>query len=310
MTTRPYVEYRFALPGLRERRLELGLSLQAVATAIDYDFSSLASIERGKHRCPPELRRRLADFLELPETELFEATPTPPRGQAAHIRAREELMAKVGGCGSPTCQDPACSLVKGSCHRPGCPHPATLAAVTSTTARRVKGEPGLFCSHKCRLEAPTARTGLIAASELAKDVDRARRTVTRYGRKLVVDRVLGQQLPGFRGRSGGLWFFTEEEAEKIRHHMATAPRTRIHNDPLLRAEWYAATVRGEKGTAMYGRKAKELATAKGKKVGRRSTADAARVRELAAEGKSQRQISYMLGLSRGSVQYILRQEVD
>lgn len=303
MTKHSYSEYRFALPRLRERRQELELSLQEIAAAIDFDFSTLAGIERRRNRCRADVRHRLSVSLKLPESELFEAEPIPPRGQQAHIRTRAELMANLGGCGSPTCQDSACELGKGSCHRPGCPHPAIVRRMTSAGRRWVKGEPSLFCSNECRLATPTARTGLVAASELAKDVDRARRSVTRYGRELVADRVLGRQLPGFRGRSGGLWFFTEEEAQKIRDHMATTPKSRLHNDPEFRADWYLARHKSTKG---YGKAAKAIAQKRGKVVGRKTTLDKERVRQLIAAGNSQETVARMLGISRGSVRNALK----
>lgn len=302
MASQRYASYRLAMPKLRERRLELGLTVTALAATVEGDFSLLARIERIEGRCAPELRRRLSEALELPEAELFEAEPTPRREPDHNYRVREKLMAGAGGCGSPTCQDHACRVEWGQCHAPDCTRPTTLARQTRPSVRWVKGEPKLYCSLGCAHSAYRAKIetlrqqGLIPVEDIAREVDRARRNVTHWK--------LGRQIPG-TGPHGGAWFFTEEEADQIRTYLVTAPKSRLHSDPRWRADWYLAK---HKSTKMHGRMAHALAAAKGKRVGRRSELSDWQVNEILErrqKGQSIRQIAMRVGVGKGQVERVV-----
>lgn len=70
---------------------------------------------------------------------------------------RERLLAAAGGCGSPTCTSPSCTVEPGRCHRAGCARPARRARQTKESIRWVYGHPTLYCSRSCAMAADNAR---------------------------------------------------------------------------------------------------------------------------------------------------------
>ncbi|MGB2874792.1 MAG: helix-turn-helix domain-containing protein [Gaiellaceae bacterium] len=77
MKTETYRSHRRALPRLRERRRELGLSERELAGAGGISPQFLRTLERGETRCRPEVASRLADRLDLDVDELFEGRDEP-----------------------------------------------------------------------------------------------------------------------------------------------------------------------------------------------------------------------------------------
>jgi hypothetical protein len=228
--------------------------------------------------------------------------------QACYLAVRRApLISRAGGCGSPTCRDPACTLEPGSCHRPGCDEAAHVAGFTAARHRWVLGYSTLYCSQRCAVLArnkglPWAKAlaafkqaeGLIDAQEAGRRLNRAPAVVMGHARRLGV----GRRADGF-GRTGS-WLFSCDDMERIEAYLATSAMSQKHEDPLFHARWY----RGRFGsTRAYGRRAAAIASTRGKKVGRPglSSEKAERVRALAAEGKSQGQIAFRLHISRGQV---------
>lgn len=270
MANNRYAGFRHARPALRQCRLEHGLSLAAVGEAVDFDYSEIAKLERGRRRVSPEIQRALAElFTAASPDELFEERAMPPTRDDA---LRAELMARAGGCGSPTCQDPECDLPHGRCHASGCENMTRLARQTWPAQRRVRDQPVLYCSMDCvkvgekdRVDRYRAQ-GLFPASDVAKELDRAARNILRFGWVIVTGRRLGRQIPG-TGPNGGAWFFTRHEIDLMRDYHATSSRQAPHRNPRWRADWYLAKHKSTKG---YGKLNRELAAEKGNTVGRPS----------------------------------------
>ena len=228
--------------------------------------------------------------------------------QACYFAAlRAPLISRAGGCGSPTCSDPACSLEHGSCHRPGCDAAAHVAGFTAARYDWVLGYPTRYCSQRCAVLArnkglPWAKAlaefkqaeGLIDAKEAGQRLNRAPAVVMGHARRLGV----GRRIDGF-GRTGS-WLFSCDDLERIEAYLETNAMSQKHENPLFHAEWY----KGRFGsTRAYGRLAAAIASTRGKKVGRPGlpSEQAERVRALVAEGKTQRYIAYRLRISRGQV---------
>jgi len=55
---------------LRNRRYELGLTLEEVAERAEVDFSNLSRLERGRQNARPGTIRKLAVALDLPMNEI------------------------------------------------------------------------------------------------------------------------------------------------------------------------------------------------------------------------------------------------
>ena len=74
------------------------------------------------------------------------------RGHASKGDLRDTaqaLLATVGGCGSPSCTDPDCTIPAGQCHRDGCANPARAPWGTDERIRSVRGYPLRHCSKRC-----------------------------------------------------------------------------------------------------------------------------------------------------------------
>ncbi len=249
---------------------------------------------------------------------LFNAFRSRPAGahsycsQACYLAARRApLIARAGGCGSPTCRDPACTLDPGSCHRPECDEAAYVAGFTAARHRWVLGYPTVYCSRRCAVLArnkglPWAKAlaafkqaeGLIDAKEAGRRLNRAPAVVMGHARRLGV----GRRVEGF-GRTGS-WLFSCDDLEQIDAYLAASVMAQKHEDPLFHARWY----KGRFGsTRVYGRRAGAIAAARGKKVGRPSLPPARvkRILELHGRGKSQRQIACLVKVSRDQVRRIV-----
>lgn len=180
---------------------------------------------------------------------------------------RERIMSTAGGCGSPTCDDPSCSLPYGSCHRPGCDQPAVIASQTYVSRRWVAGMPTTFCSGICsalvhaphsdfaqRLEGERTR-GNVDLRDAARLIDRTANTLLRHVHALEVGRRVGWSI-----------VLTPEELDAVRRRVENAPTGGdTHRDPVKRESWYRRRFDSPK---MAGRLAKQLAEIKGKRVGR------------------------------------------
>src|SRR5262249_20675427 len=221
---------------------------------------------------------------------------------------RAPLRAEAGGCGSPTCRDPDCSLEHGRCHRPGCDAPAFVATFTAARHRWVVGEPTLDCQRGGAVFARNAGLPwaeafatlkedgqLLEAREVGRIVDRSAAIVIKHAQQLGV----GRRVDGF-GRTRS-WLFAPDDVEAIHSYLRQSPWAQNHDDPLFRAEWYRSRFGSTKA---FGQRAAAIAATRGKKAGRRpsiSPEKAERVRELIAEGKSQLQVARMLRLTRAQV---------
>ena len=295
--------YRFASARLRERRLELALTMQQLAARSGVPAGTISDAERRKRRLSPADQERLAAVLEIPVNELTEAEPveavraaavemyrtdlsastrfvaeafgvTAPtvndwiraaglqprsRAEASHrgrepgrARKRQELLDAAGGCGSPTCNDPDCTVQPGKCHADGCDQDAVLAPQTSRHWRWVKGQPTKFCSVTC-----VGRTGNRQGTEqLAADIAEYERqgywTIPRAAQELLLSeptliRYLisgpNRRLPPQRVRAahGPLLLIPIREAKRLAKARLTSDHwlVQIHNDPDEAARWEA-----------------------------------------------------------------------
>lgn len=308
-STERLAEYQKARAELRRQRKRRGLTLQALADQIGYDMSRLAKIERGEIWVAPELQERIANALARDVDALFRGRGTY---RCAADDYRDELMKKVGGCGSPTCLDGECTIRHGRCHNPGCSNMATVAPKSRPSVRWVLAQPTLYCSLACTHAAGRARrdelrqSGLHSAADVAAMVGRSPRDIcNRYAGRVIEGRRIGRQVPGIAGPHGGHWFFTDEDVNVIRKRVGSS----IHADPVVRAQWHVAR---HKDTRVAGRLAPELAAMRGRTVGRPvARPDMVRqVQELADKGLSQRAIGIRLGISRGSVQNALKKRAE
>lgn len=228
--------------------------------------------------------------------------------QACYLAARRApLIARAGGCGSPTCRDPACTLDPGSCHRPECVEAAYIAGFTAARHRWVLGYPTLYCSRRCAVLArnkglPWAKAlaalkqaeGLIDAKEAGQRLNRVPAVVMGHARRLDV----GRKVNGL-GHAGS-WLFSCDDLERIAAYLETSVMSQKHEDPFFHSKWYEGCFGS---TRAYGRRAAAIASTRDKKVGRPGLPPekAERVRALAAEGKTQAYIAYRLHISRGQV---------
>jgi hypothetical protein len=112
------------------------------------------------------------------------------------------------------------------------------------------------------------------------------------------------------GKNGGAWLFSDEDVERIKERLTSSRRGELHDDAYRHQQWYRH--RFSNSPRGVGRRAQELAAKKGKKVGRPANLlteeKRRRIRELRAQGHSQRQIAYLAGVSRGSVRHVLASE--
>jgi hypothetical protein len=95
------------------------------------------------------------------------------------------------------------------------------------------------------------------------------------------------------------WLREHPDGRLQRFNATTPERARF------RATWYRARFKSE---AEFGRQASALASARGKRTGRRRELDAraiAKVNDMAARGKSQRAIAATVGCTRGQVRRLL-----
>jgi len=306
------VRYRKARLNLRRRRRELGLTLQTLSEEVGCDMSFLAQIERGESRAREDLAARLALRLDRPTDSLF-AKPLGGglRTPLYALPVRRNLLLCGGACGSPTCRDAECRVRFGQCHRVGCTQDAVIARQTAVDRRWVIGKPTLYCSRRCAHRARSDRMrearkqGLYSIQDVAKQLGRDRHSVGRIAWLIGC----GSRLEGL-GPTGGAWVFSDEDVERIKERLASSRRGELHDDAYRHQQWYRQRFANSPRGA--GRRAQELAAKKGRKVGRpalRLTEETRRrIRDLRAQGKSQNQIAYLVGVSRGSVRYVLASE--
>jgi hypothetical protein len=186
-----------------------------------------------------------------------------------------------------------------------------IARQTAVGRRWVIGKPTLYCSPRCAQRARSDRLraarrgGLYSIQDVAKQLGRDGHSVGRIAWLIGC----GSRLEGL-GPNGGAWVFSDEDVERIKERLASSRRGELHDDAYRHQQWYRQRFANSPRGA--GRRAQELAAKRGKKVGRpaiRLTEERrSQIRELRAQGKSQRQIAYLVGVSRGSVRYVLASE--
>lgn len=152
--------------------------------------------------------------------------------------------------------------------------------------------------------------GLVLLQDLAARLNRSRGSIARLARLLGRD----ERAPIGLG-PGGPIVFTPEGASRIERAVRESPTTReLHADPRRRGGWYYARFGS---TKLYGQLAKAIVEEEGgqgpglpEHHERRKLTEEKRKRilRLREQGHSQRAIAYMTGLSRGSVEHVLRHQ--
>jgi hypothetical protein len=245
MSTTQTEQRRPALPALRTRREALGLSLTVAAGEVGVRPLVLGKLERnegGNRRAKDQLQLRLADLYHCTVDDLF-APPTRARYSES---TREQLLANAGRCGSPTCDDPECTITPGKCHRSGCDTPATIATRTSAQYKWVIDYPTAFCGvEHARLTASAPamsaalarwlreyqNAGYLTAKEVGAEIGRSHYAVLKLSERLG----LGLQIPRLASR--GRMVYTPEERDQMKAHLAKVARGGLHRDRKKRAEW-------------------------------------------------------------------------
>lgn len=188
----------------------------------------------------------------------------------------DEIMNTVGGCGSPTCNDPECQVPPGLCHAPGCSKPAITAPKTSRENHWVRGKPTAYCSpgHACatrnigaddlaRLrqlaQAGCTITIGVAAADMRRPPELARRYVVKFG---LGSRVRGTARPGDPIR------LSESDVKQMRAHVAPFDGLVFaERDAEWLSRWYQATYKKPWTPKIRGRYSKAGAKKNGTSVG-------------------------------------------
>lgn len=148
--------------------------------------------------------------------------------------------------------------------------------------------------------------GLLDIRDLARLLDRSPRAIWRHAERLG----RGRRYPSPHGGIGAL-LFDKSDVARLRSAVEENAYTRWLQDPKRRAAWYYAK---HKSTVGYGRLASAIAKKRGVPVGRPSEKltdeKRERIHKLAAQGRSQRTIGRIVGLSRGSVEHVLRSGLE
>jgi excisionase family DNA binding protein len=140
--------------------------------------------------------------------------------------------------------------------------------------------------------------------EVARELDRAPRVIWRHAA------LLGRGALYPLGAGSTIVLFTAQDVQRIKRQIDESPTAHVHRDPRRRAKWYRARFNS---TAMFGRMAKEMAAANGKKVGEplsMTQQQVEKVYELIDKGKSQRFVADRVGVSRGSVRNLLQKRLN
>lgn len=92
------------LPGLYAARKDAGMTQKELAEKAGTSFARISQIERGIQMVGYDLRRRLADALEVPLSEIEELAPDDEHLRHPDWRGREYVDAKYGTAeGSTQC---------------------------------------------------------------------------------------------------------------------------------------------------------------------------------------------------------------
>jgi len=154
----------------------------------------------------------------------------------------------------------------------------------------------LAARRQLNLDTLKADNGLLEVWEVARKLDRTPRVIWRH----IWQHNLGQSVMVL-----GLKH-TLLNGDDVNRLRSITTSSSLHNDPRRRSQWYYAL---HKNTKMYGRKAAELAKEQGNQVGRprelMTIEKEQRIVKLAAQGRSQRGIAYIVGVSRGTVRHVL-----